>query len=249
MRSTLLILQAAEAAGAAGAAGSAPSAKAPTKRAKKKPKGSKSGDGADEARQRDLNDWVPNVRTANTFLRGCLVGGGLDDAEWMLSKMGRGVWKGVKPDVASCEYVGTLLAQALRLPDAIGLAERAVSYKTVKASKHGNLPAEKAEEAAAAAAGRVRLAVCRGAALVGGWKGCSAEAKAARSHFRKLRRRGPVLGSYGGEVTAPRYSSGDPKMAAYPFMVTRPCMTTRFLLFLRSLNPCRATRSLFSREV
>ena len=40
------------------------------------------------------DDWTPNVRTANTFFRGCLVSGGVDDARALLKRLGRGVWAG-----------------------------------------------------------------------------------------------------------------------------------------------------------
>ena len=40
------------------------------------------------------DDWTPNVRTANTFFRGCLVAGAVDDATALLRRLGRGVWAG-----------------------------------------------------------------------------------------------------------------------------------------------------------
>ena len=38
------------------------------------------------------DDYTPNVRTANTFLRACLVGGGVEDAVSLVRRLGRGIW-------------------------------------------------------------------------------------------------------------------------------------------------------------
>ena len=73
------------------------------------------------------DDWTPNVRTANTFFRGCLVSGGVDDARALLKRLGRGVWAGVAPDTSTLEYVGALCAQALQLNEAVSLADRAIA--------------------------------------------------------------------------------------------------------------------------
>lgn len=64
----------------------------------------------------------PNVRTANTFLRGCLILGSVNDAEALLERM-TGIWAaqadwykthGGKPDASTYELVVSLLCQALR---------------------------------------------------------------------------------------------------------------------------------------
>ncbi|KAL1529535.1 hypothetical protein AB1Y20_000480 [Prymnesium parvum] len=113
------------------------------------------------------DDFKPNVRTANTFLRGCLVAGGVDDARALLARLGRGVWSGVAPDASSLEYTGVLCAQALRLDEASKLALRIVDTLRVRGATH--------------AAARVRVAVCRAAALAGAWQWCKREMGEARS--------------------------------------------------------------------
>lgn len=75
----------------------------------------------------------PNVRTANTFLRGCLVLGAVADAEALLERM-RHVWAadeawlahGGAPDASSYELVVALLCQALRATEASRLAREAI---------------------------------------------------------------------------------------------------------------------------
>ncbi|CAJ1417417.1 unnamed protein product, partial [Effrenium voratum] len=75
----------------------------------------------------------PNVRTANTFLRGCLTLGSVHDAEAVLQRMNE-VWAsqkdwrdhGGKPDASTYELVVSLLCQALRYADARNLAVEAV---------------------------------------------------------------------------------------------------------------------------
>jgi len=139
--------------------------------------------------------FPPKVRTANTFLRGCKLGGAVDDATALIGRMGvEGVWKRVAPDVSALEYAGALCAQALRIDEAAGLADRAqtagsgVGGKGVggKGGGAGGGGADgSGEEMSAAAAARVRVAICRAAALCGAWARCIKEADAARA----LRRR------------------------------------------------------------
>jgi len=115
----------------------------------------------------DRQDWLPNVRTANTFFRGCLVAGGVADAVALLARLGQGLWESVEPDASSFEYVGTLCAQALQLDKAARLAQRACGGDGDSTATH--------------ASARVRLAICRSAALIGAWKRCCAEAAMARA--------------------------------------------------------------------
>lgn len=76
----------------------------------------------------------PNVRTANTFLRGCLVLGCVTDAEAVLERMENewsknAQWRdaqGGSPDASSFETVVALLCQALRYSDAMAIAKRAL---------------------------------------------------------------------------------------------------------------------------
>ncbi|CAE7884819.1 age-1 [Symbiodinium sp. KB8] len=76
----------------------------------------------------------PNVRTANTFLRGCLVLGSVADAEAVLHRM-QTVWAaqddwrdqhGGRPDASTYEILVTLLCQALKHGRARKLAAEAV---------------------------------------------------------------------------------------------------------------------------
>eukprot|EP00439_Symbiodinium_sp_Y106_P037081 s6563_g4.t1 len=76
----------------------------------------------------------PNVRTANTFLRGCLVLGSVADAEAVLQRM-QTVWAaqddwrdqhGGRPDASTYEILVTLLCQALKHGRARKLAAEAV---------------------------------------------------------------------------------------------------------------------------
>ena len=83
------------------------------------------------------DDWTPNVRTANTFFRGCLVSGGVDDARALLKRLGRGVWAGVAPDTSTLEYVGALCAQALQLNEAVSLADRAIAAAAAGSCSRG----------------------------------------------------------------------------------------------------------------
>jgi len=59
---------------------------------------------------------LPNVRTVNTLLRGCLLVGGVSEAKSLLDRMQK-EW-GAEPDASTYESVVVLLAQALRLEEA-----------------------------------------------------------------------------------------------------------------------------------
>ena len=61
---------------------------------------------------------VPNLRTANTFIRGCLRVGAIADAEWALHRMLDSELWGVDPDRSTYTAVVSLMCQALRLRDA-----------------------------------------------------------------------------------------------------------------------------------
>lgn len=62
---------------------------------------------------------MPNVRTANTFLRGCLRSGGHEAASWCLAKLKD--W-GVEADASSRSYAVTTLCAALRPREAASIA-------------------------------------------------------------------------------------------------------------------------------
>ena len=60
---------------------------------------------------------IPNIRTCNTLLRGCLWVGASGVAQEILLEMTR-TWK-IKPDESSWEYIVTLLCQSLKLQKAL----------------------------------------------------------------------------------------------------------------------------------
>lgn len=80
-----------------------------------------------------------------------------------MGRLGQGVWSHVSPDASSLEYTGLLCAQAIRLEQASSLAARLEG------------------EGEGQAAGRVRVAVCRGAALLGAWRRVERELGQARA--------------------------------------------------------------------
>eukprot|EP00967_Tisochrysis_lutea_P079878 scaffold109473_cov33-Tisochrysis_lutea.AAC.5 len=70
------------------------------KRKKKKPAASANGGCTNSSiAGRTPEDFTPNVRTANTFLRGCMVAGCLPEACQLFDKLGR---QGM-PDTITCE--------------------------------------------------------------------------------------------------------------------------------------------------
>ena len=70
-----------------------------------------------EAMERPANHVQPNIRTVNTFLRGCVLSGCVQDSETMITKMQRD-YKLV-PDISSWEYAITLMCSGLRLDRAL----------------------------------------------------------------------------------------------------------------------------------
>ena len=65
---------------------------------------------------------VPNIRTMNTFFRGCVQVGAIDEADQMMGRMQR-EWQ-ISPDVSSWEYLVALLCQGLRLEKVLPLMGR-----------------------------------------------------------------------------------------------------------------------------
>ena len=65
---------------------------------------------------------VPNIRTVNTFLRGCVWVGAVDQADQMVARMQREFQ--LVPDVSTWEYLVALLCQALRLEKVLPLLGR-----------------------------------------------------------------------------------------------------------------------------
>lgn len=96
---------------------------------------------------------IPNVRTFNTFLRGCVMTGSIDLADKMILQMTK-EYK-VPPDVSSWEYCVTLLCQGLKLDKALPIV--------------GRLKSDKSMIAGMAA---MYLCIARAAAMVGDIKNC-----------------------------------------------------------------------------
>lgn len=61
---------------------------------------------------------LPNLRTANTFLRGCVRVGAIEDAQAVLRQMLGSEWPAATPDASSYESVVVLLCRGLRLREA-----------------------------------------------------------------------------------------------------------------------------------
>eukprot|EP01041_Mallomonas_annulata_P001445 gene1445-2782_t len=65
---------------------------------------------------------VPNIRTINTFLRGCLLTGAVNQGDAMLTRMQKEY--NVKPDISTWEYVVALLCQGLKMEKAAPIIGR-----------------------------------------------------------------------------------------------------------------------------
>jgi pentatricopeptide repeat protein len=97
---------------------------------------------------------LPNVRTANTYLRGCLLTGEVVEAVACFAKLGRAeAWPRAVADSSSYEYTITLLCHALRIEEA---RERLRELAT--------LPA-----VAVSSVGAAALSIARAAALRAQW--------------------------------------------------------------------------------
>jgi pentatricopeptide repeat protein len=65
---------------------------------------------------------VPNIRTINTFLRGCVITGDIENADKMIVKTQKDY--SLVPDVSTWEYLVTLLCQGLLLDKAAPIVGR-----------------------------------------------------------------------------------------------------------------------------
>ena len=72
---------------------------------------------------------VPNIRTINTFLRGCVITGDIENADKMISKTQKDYV--LTPDVSTWEYLVTLLCQGLFLDKAAPIVGRLQSDVTM----------------------------------------------------------------------------------------------------------------------
>ena len=96
---------------------------------------------------------IPNIRTINTLLRGCVQTGEVEQAEQLVSKMQKEYH--VQPDISTWEYLINLLCQSLRLEKVLPIVGRLKSDTTLL----GEL-------------GYVYVNVARASLLLGEWKGC-----------------------------------------------------------------------------
>ena len=72
---------------------------------------------------------VPNIRTINTFLRGCVITGDIENAIKMITKTQKDYL--LTPDVSTWEYLVTLLCQGLLLDKAAPIVGRLQSDVTM----------------------------------------------------------------------------------------------------------------------
>ena len=96
---------------------------------------------------------VPNIRTINTLLRGCVQTGEVEQAEQLVGRMQKEYQ--VQPDISTWEYLINLLCQSLRLEKVLPIVGRLKGDKTLL----GEL-------------GYVYVNVARASLLLGEWKGC-----------------------------------------------------------------------------
>lgn len=109
---------------------------------------------------------VPNLRTLNTFLRGCVRAGETTLAEKAFSKF-RSVWN-VEPDASSYEALGTLLSQELQLSEHLELIRQLRAAVDTVAS-NSTLAKALGGEVDAASNPAMYLACARAATLLGEW--------------------------------------------------------------------------------
>jgi pentatricopeptide repeat protein len=100
------------------------------------------------------NDVVPNVRTANTLLRGCILLGQVSQALNVLYKMEKR-W-GISPDASSWEYVVALLCRGMQIDAANTMV--------------GRLKQKSGNDAAVCNNPALYLCICRCNAILGRWK-------------------------------------------------------------------------------
>jgi pentatricopeptide repeat protein len=78
---------------------------------------------------------VPNIRTINTFLRGCVLTGDIENADRMILKTQKDY--SLVPDVSTWEYLVTLLCQGLLLDKAAPIVGRLQNDTTMSADLGG----------------------------------------------------------------------------------------------------------------
>jgi len=135
-----------------------------------------------------VNAVPPNLRTLNTFLRGCVRAGDTDRAVAAFAEMRSK--HGVEPDASSYEALASLLATQLRLDELRGLIDQ-LRTAARRADESAALSAALAGETDAAANPAIHLCAARAAAMLAEWTHALAAANDARAEFdqdRFLRR-------------------------------------------------------------
>lgn len=107
---------------------------------------------------------IPNVRTCNTYLRGCIREGCVEEAEWLIAQM-LSLWD-ITPDATSYESCITLLCQGLKLREAKGLVYQLRDTLDSREDTMSN--------------GALYIALARSAALLGNWSVCEESLKQAK---------------------------------------------------------------------
>lgn len=119
---------------------------------------------------------LPNVRTVNTLLRGCLLVGAVSEAKSLLDRM-REEWN-AEPDASTYEYVISLLSQDLRLGEAANIVDELRRTASIFKREHdtGGEGAAGARTAgasshavASASSPALYVSMARGAALLADW--------------------------------------------------------------------------------
>jgi pentatricopeptide repeat protein len=98
---------------------------------------------------------MPNIRTVNTLLRGCITTGNIDRAEYLQKLTATKVKAEVTPDVSFWEYLVALSCQGLKLDKALPMVGRL-----------------KGDESMSSGLVNMHLNIARAAAILGDWSTC-----------------------------------------------------------------------------
>jgi pentatricopeptide repeat protein len=149
---------------------------------------------------------LPNVRTVNTLLRGCLLVGGVSEARSLLERMHR-EWA-AEPDASTYEYVISLLAQDLRLEEATNIVDelRRAASSIKKAHDSGTLEAgadaarHEGHALASAASPALYVSIARGAVLLADWAAFAKAHKRAVKALKESAEAGVEMSEPAGET-------------------------------------------------
>jgi pentatricopeptide repeat protein len=121
---------------------------------------------------------MPNVRTVNTLLRGCMLVGGVSEAKSLFERM-LAEW-GAQPDASTYEYVVSLLSQALRLEEAGSIVDELRRAAASAKDGEGDT-AESVHATVSAQSPLLYVSMARASALLADW------AQFAKAHKRALK--------------------------------------------------------------